>query len=129
MGTAPTWRQSVIESLADLPIVIANPRRDDWDSTWRQSINEPRLREQVLWELKAMECARVIAVYFVPETQAPISLMELGLHANSGRMLVCCPDGFYRKGNVEIVAFRYGVPLFEQLDPFVSELRERLQST
>jgi hypothetical protein len=38
------------------------------------------------------------------------------LFARSGKLLVCCPEGFWRKGNVEIVCARYGVPLVGELD-------------
>ena len=62
-------------------VVVLNPRRVDWDSSWTQSIREPKFRGQVEWELDALERAQVIAMWFVPETRAPITLLELGLHA------------------------------------------------
>ncbi len=60
--------------------------------------------------------ADVIALYLAPGTQSPISLMELGLHANGGKLVVCCPDGFWRKGNVQIVCARWGIPLVESME-------------
>jgi hypothetical protein len=127
MGNAPHWRKVVIEFLRDLPIVIANPRRDDWDSTWIQSINCKQFREQVLWELDAMEKARMIGVYFAPDTYAPITLLEMGLFAHSDRLVVCCPNGFYRKGNIEIVTFRYGIPFYQSMDRFIAALKRELR--
>lgn len=70
-----------------------------------------------------LEAADIVAMYVAPETKAPVSLLELGLHARSGKLRVCCPDGFWRQGNVEMVCARYGVPLFDTLDALISGLR------
>jgi hypothetical protein len=51
----------------------------------------------VEWELEAQERADVIAMFFASETRAPITLLELGLFAGSGRLVVCCPEGFWRR--------------------------------
>jgi hypothetical protein len=128
MGTADDWQRQVEAALHDLPVVILNPRRDEWDASWVQSISNPQFREQVEWELEAQERARVIAMYFAPPTRAPITLLELGLFARSGKLLVCCPEGFWRKGNVEVVCARYGVPLVAELAELVRLVRERVRS-
>ena len=109
MGAAENWQEKVQDILTHEPVTILNPRRDDWDSTWKQTIDNPKFMEQVEWELSAMEIADVIALYFDPKTQSPISLLELGLFGHTGKMIVCCPDGFWRKGNVDIVCRRYGI--------------------
>lgn len=109
MGKAEDWQTRLTNMLRDQDITILNPRRDDWDDTWEQKIEHPLFREQVEWELKAMEVADKIALYFSPGTFAPITLLEFGLHARSGKLIVCCPEGFYRKGNVDIVCARYNV--------------------
>ena len=36
------------------------------------------------------------------------------------------PEGFWRKGNVEVVCGRYGVPLVGEFTEFVKLLRERV---
>jgi len=128
MGTAEDWQSSMTARLADMDIVILNPRRDDWDATWRQSIDDPQFRGQVDWELDGLERARVIALWFVPESRAPISLLELGLTARSGKVIVGCPDGFWRKGNVEVVCERFGIPLLADFSSFVAAVRARLSA-
>jgi hypothetical protein len=128
MGLAEPWQARVESALADLEVVILNPRRDDWDNSWRQSIHDPRFREQVEWELAAQERATLIAMYFAPATKAPVTLLELGLAARGGKLLVCCPDGFWRKGNVEVVCARYGIALFDDLTGLVAEVRRRLEA-
>jgi hypothetical protein len=42
----------------------------------------------------------------------------LGLHATSKKLYVVCPDGFYRRGNVEMVCSTYDIPLFNTLEEF-----------
>jgi hypothetical protein len=128
MGTAEDWQTQVERALGDLDVVVLNPRRDEWDASWVQSIADRNFREQVEWELEAQEQAGIIAMYFDPRTQAPVTLLELGLFARSGKLLVCCQEGFWRKGNIEVVCARYGVPLVGELPELVSLLRKRLGS-
>jgi hypothetical protein len=66
-------------------------------------------------------------MYFHPETKAPISLLELGLHAASGKIIVVCPDGFWRKGNVEIVCTRYNIPMFNSLEDGMGALESKIR--
>ena len=68
----------------------------------------------------------IIVVYFDPKTKSPITLLEVGLHAASGKMLLCCPDGFWRKGNIEVVCDRYGIPLFHHFSDLIEALKTKL---
>lgn len=124
MGAAADWQAEVIAALADLDLAILNPRRPAWDSSWRQSIDNPPFREQVEWELHGLETATIVAMYFAPTTRAPVTLLELGLVARSGRAVVCCPDGYWRKGNLEVVCARYGLPLLATLDELIARIRQ-----
>ena len=126
MGRAGDWQAEVTAALSDLEIAVLNPRRDDWDSSWRQSIDDPRFRGQVEWEIAAQERADLIAMYFAPETLAPITLLELGLFAASGKQVVCCPAGYWRRGNVEVVCARYRIPFVETLPELIALARSRL---
>jgi hypothetical protein len=127
MGLAEPWQAVLEQALADLPLTILNPRRDEWDATWEQSIDNAAFRQQVEWELEAQERASLIAMYFAPATKAPITLLELGLFARSGKVVVCCPPDFWRRGNVEVVCARYGVPLVVELAELVQAVRERFR--
>jgi len=127
MGEAENWQERVARELSDVPnLTILNPRRDDWDRSWVQSIAYRQFREQVEWEISAQEMANVIFMYFAPASKAPITLLELGLFARSGKMIVCCPDGFWRKGNVEVVCNRFGIPLSDDLDDAIERLKNSL---
>lgn len=120
-GKAAFWQDQVLAGLSRLSGTLLNPRRPQWDASWRQSIDEPRFRGQVEWELSGLEQADIIAIYFDPATGAPITLMELGLFARSGKAIVACPEGYWRKGNVDIVCARYGVENVEDLDALIAK--------
>jgi hypothetical protein len=128
MGQAEEWQAEMERLLADLPVALLNPRRDEWSADWEQRITNPPFREQVEWELTGLEQATLIAMYFAPNTHAPVTLLEMGLHARSGQLLVCCPDGFWRKGNIEVVCARYDVPLLDTLPMLAEAVRQRLET-
>lgn len=132
-GAASNWQDKIAEAVQDQDILILNPRRDDWDASWKQSISDMRFFEQVHWELNAQEIADVMIYVFAPDSEeaktslAPITLLELGLFANSNkRILVCCPDNYWRKGNVEIICDRYNIPLFNSLDDLIVKTKKLL---
>jgi len=120
MGTAEEWQTRILVYLADKNVLILNPRRLDWDSSWEQKIENQKFREQVEWELNGLDMVDKILMYFDPKTKAPISLLELGLYAHTKKLIVCCPDGFWKKGNVDIVCVKYNIPQIKHL----SEIRD-----
>lgn len=126
LGAAAPRQHAVEVAMADRDVWLLNPRRDAWDSSWEQDISNPRFREQVEWELDAQERATVIAMHFDPATRSPITLLELGLFARSERLIVSCPAGFWRRGNVQVVCARYGIPLEDSLDALLERLVARL---
>ena len=126
MGSAPDWQADVITALREESVLVLNPRRSDWNPEWRPEAEEPHFRQQVEWELAALESADVIVLYLAPETQSPISLLELGLHAASGKLIVLCPRGYWRKGNVDITARRYGVRQVATMDELILATRQRI---
>ena len=115
MGKAEDWQSEMSQFFFESGYSVFNPRRKDWDSSWKQEYENPQFFQQVTWELNALEQSDVIIMYFVPDTQSPISLLELGLFAYSKKLHVVCPQGFWRKGNIEIVCDRYEIPLYEDL--------------
>lgn len=124
MGAAVNWQEQVTTALEGKDITILNPRRDDWDSSWVQSINNDQFREQVEWELDALSKADGIIMYFDPNTKSPISLLELGLHARHPGLVVCCPEGFWRKGNVDVVCKKYDIAQIPTLEELIAKLKE-----
>jgi hypothetical protein len=128
MGTAINWQLIVATSLESYNGYILNPRRDDWDSSWKQELNNPQFYEQVTWELDMLDACDYIFMYYDPATKSPISLLELGLHACGGSksIIVCCPDGFWRKGNVDIVCQRYNIPVYSDFETAIVALKSKL---
>jgi len=119
MGKAEEWQQKLIDELEDKPYIFFNPRRDDWDSSWAQKITDKNFKEQVTWELEALEVADVIVMYFDPNTKSPISLLELGLHARDKKLIVYCPDDFWKKGNVDVLCEVYNIKQVKSFEELV----------
>lgn len=82
MGAAKDWQSKVIKELESSnlkhDLLILNPRRKDWDSSWKQDIDNPQFRKQVNWELNMLEDADLVIFNFDPNTKSPVTLMELG---------------------------------------------------
>ena len=127
-GTAPDWKKEITEELADCPITIYNPRRDNWNPNIVQSETNPEFNYQVNWELNRLDLADIIFMYFSPTTTSPITLLELGAYKESKKIIVCCPDGYYRKGNVEVVCSREGIPLFNDLSQATASLKSKISN-
>jgi hypothetical protein len=128
----PAWQTSLASSLSDLPVDILDPRRDDWDSSWIEDISFPKFKEQIEWEMDYAKVADVVVFYFAPEALTPITLLELGMYAGTGKAIVCCPEGFYKRGNVQMVCLRYGIDLLGNLEDLKKKVRsclvEKLQT-
>ena len=126
-GVAAKWQDKIAEALKDKDVEIYNPRRDLWDSTLEQSIHNKEFKEQVLWEHKHLTLSDIIVMYFDPNTKSPISLLELGLFADSGKMIVYCPDGFWRKGNVDVICSIYNIMQAHSEKELITILKNKLQ--
>lgn len=144
MGNSEDWQKQIINKLSapkkevsgtfkliegmtplpstERPITIFNPRRPDWDNNVKQEFSDPTFYQQVNWELDALEKADIIIMNILPKSKSPITLLELGLYAQSRKLYVVCPEGFERKGNVDITCNRYNVPLFDSVDELLSAL-------
>lgn len=121
MDKAVNWQKRCEEELSE-KYIIFNPRRDSWNSSWEQSIDNPQFKEQVTWELNALEQSDIIIMFFANNTKSPISLLELGLFAHSNKMKVVVEKGFWRKGNIDIVCERYDIQQYDSLDILLEEI-------
>ncbi len=125
MGSAKDWQSEVVDALKDYDVILTNPRRTDWDSSWEQSADDPKFREQVEWEQDNLDAADFRIFNFEKDSKSPITFEEMG--ANLDRPgVICCPDGFYRKGNVDIVAERAGMPVYESFDSMMEYIKDML---
>lgn len=127
MGVAENWQDKFANIFKKHNITFLNPRRDQWDNSLTQSIDNKLFRDQVEWELNGLIEADFIVMYFDPKTKSPISLLELGLMARDKKMYVCCPDEFYRRANVEIVCNRFDVPMYGDWFGFVETMKHKFE--
>jgi hypothetical protein len=120
MGESLAWQPEAAALAQEAGWTVLNPRREGVTS-WEPSAADPDFAEQVNWELDAQDQADRIVMNLVAGSLSPISLLELGLYAASGKLVVICPPEFWRAGNVEIVCQRYHIPLVatieEAIDP------------
>lgn len=122
---AVDWQKRVRSQLGNLEYTLYNPRRAIWDASWGE--DDPRFIEQVKWELAAMKIADIILMHFEPGTMSPITLLELGLYAASGKLYVSCPTGFWRRGNVRIICEEHGIRMHESLQELLATVRTLLK--
>jgi hypothetical protein len=127
MGKASEWQVYLTSTFSDLPITVFNPRHDDWSLKWEQDISNSKFKEQVMWEMDRLNEVDVIALYFEPGTTSPISLLQLGKYASSGKLVVCCPEGFWKRGNVQVICELDGVPLMKTMEELEVHTRKRLE--
>jgi hypothetical protein len=99
------------------------------NSSWKQTIEDKQFNEQVTWELTNIENSDAMLVYFDKDTQSPITLAELGLACGKfpDKVIVCCPEGFFRKGNVDILCHRYGVEQIKSLKELPDVLKKKFK--
>lgn len=126
MGAAEPWQDELAKRLEGLKVIVFNPRRDDWDSSWVQDPTPgTQFHTQVSWELDHIEKSDLVVFYFDPKTQSPITLLELGHVLGKSRYcIVCCPDGYFRKGNVVITCARNGIQVLNSKEEFFDKIVE-----
>ena len=148
LGEAENWQQEAIRLLEEKfepkavtstsvlfgwgtnkKYCVFNPRRVQWVGAKESTIDNVDFYRQVKWELDAMERAEFIILNFCGNTRSPISLLELGLHANkpngisfNQKLHVICPDNFWRKGNVDIVCEHYKIPQHKNLTEAIEKM-------
>lgn len=133
MGKAKDWQTEIQNSFKKETVTFFNPRRDDWDSSWEQSIEDERFRTQVMWEIEHILQADIPLFFLQAGTVSPISLWEIGLvtlkhYYKQTNMIVCCEEGFERRGNIEVDCYRFGIPLVATLDELKKELKKMLKN-
>lgn len=119
MGNSRDWQKDIYERFLEMDgrYILFNPRQENWDAS-----RPGEMDYQVRWELEHLEEADIILMYILGTSKSPISLLEMGLHAKGGKMVVICEEDFYRYDNVRITCEYYDVPLFNNLDTFLSKM-------
>ena len=102
-GKGIQWQREVVKELEKYPGILLNPRRDSWAAP----LAPKQLQIQINWELDGLEQSELILLFLAPGSKSPITLLELGLFAKDKHIVVCCPEGFWRKSTVDAVCRRY----------------------
>lgn len=118
MGNSRDWQLEIYDNFSRMNgrYILFNPRQDHWDAS-----RPGEMDYQVRWELDHLEEADMIIMYILGSSKSPISLLEMGLHARGGKMIVICEEDFYRYDNVHITCDYYDVPFYSDLDSFLED--------
>ncbi len=119
MGNSVDWQAATIDRFRQRGTgryLFFNPRR----ATGLDGTKED-LHYQIRWELEHLERADVIIMYILGTSKSPISLLEMGIHIHSGKLLVACEPDFYRYDNLKITCEYYGIPLYNSLDELLAK--------
>ena len=122
MGTAENW-QDKAASLFEKKgggFLLYSPRQAEWHPE-----REGEMDYQVNWELEHLEKADYILMNFLSGSQSPVTLLEMGLHARGGKLLVVCTPGYFRYDNVRITCQRYSIPLYATLEEAIDTIRRK----
>ena len=122
MGRSADWQAALVARFRDstaaagsssTPAVGSSmPRRPKWSIRSRG-------------ELAHLEAADLIVMNLLGDSRSPISLLEMGLYARSGKLFVACSPDYYRYDNVRITCRRYGVPLYDSLTALLDDLPQQ----
>ena len=107
------WRKSIIKK-AKSSIHFFDPTRRDHDS-----LDNLEMQRHINWELMALELSDQIILNFLPDSKSPISMVELGLYARSGKLVVVCPIDFYQRRYIEVLCKTYNIKLFSNLNDLI----------
>lgn len=70
----------------------------------------------------------VVVVYFGKDAKAPITLLELGYILGKGKnVIVGCEEGFWKRGNVDIICRRSGVEIVSTLQELMTKVFETIE--
>lgn len=104
-GDSTNWQEELIEKCKNLNVVFYNPRKKEWPT------NTLTVQDQIKWEQEHLDRADIIIMFLLDNSKSPISLLELGLYAQSGKIFVFCNPAFYRWENVRLTCDKYNIPL------------------
>ena len=119
MGKSVDWQKNTAEWFRQKEsgkYMLFNPRRGKGLSGEMSDFEH-----QVNWELEHLEKADLIIMNILGSSKSPISLLEMGIYMQSGKMHIICEPDYYRYDNVRITCKRYGVPLYHSLDDYLKE--------
>jgi len=122
-GKSFDWQKAMAKEWDKFDIVLLNPRRPDWDSKAKSK----EIKEQINWELEAMDKADIIVLNIIEDSESPISIAEAYRHAGDSKLFVCCPKGFYRYENVKAVCDYYGSAVYNSWEDLTKDFNKNMK--
>lgn len=107
-GDSTNWQEEVVKGYTERfgdDVIFYNPRRPDWNQY------PTNLTYQIKWEQAHLDGSDLIVMCLLDDSKSPISLLELGLYAQSHKIIVFCNPKFYRYWNVKLTCEKYDIPL------------------
>lgn len=115
-----TWRKNVIKTLNSKACFLDPTRLD------HNTMNNIEMENHINWELEALALSDIVFLNFLPTSQSPISLIELGMYVKSTKLLVNCPDQFYQSRYIKALCKKYKVPIYPSLNESLQYLKNML---
>jgi len=78
-------------------------------------LNTKEMKRHINWELNALQLSDIILLNFLPDALSPISLVELGMYVRSNKLIVICPQEFYKSNYVHTLCEKYNTPIFNNI--------------
>ena len=128
----PRWRSHTVDSTQYRKVFLAGTIDMGRSADWQAAL-VARFRDSIggrwlffgAWELAHLGAADLIVMSRRGDSRSPISLLEMGLYARSGKLFVACSPDYYRYDNVRITCRRYGVPLYDSLTALLDDLPQQ----
>lgn len=116
-GESLNWQDNVIIELINLGVSceVFNPRRKHWNP----NPSKEEMENQIKWEQEHLDKSDIIAMVLLDKSKSTISLLELGLYANTKKLVVFCTPNFYRWDNVRLTCEKYNIELVQDLHPLI----------
>jgi nucleoside 2-deoxyribosyltransferase len=120
------WQSKVENELSNLDVTILNPKLNTWFRPDQQSVQNEAFKSQVDWELTGLENADIVVLCLLEASDSSTTLIEFGLTARTGKLIVYCEEYFWRFGNIEVTCHRYDIPMAKSLDELIVLTKEKL---
>lgn len=117
-GNSLNWQDKTIIELINLGVKdleVYNPRREHWNP----NPSKEDMEYQIKWEQDHLDKADIIAMILLDDSKSPISLLEMGLYAKTGKLIVFCTPNFYRWDNVRLTCEKYHIELVQDIHPTI----------
>ncbi|HEX4606764.1 MAG TPA: nucleoside 2-deoxyribosyltransferase domain-containing protein [Urbifossiella sp.] len=117
------WQAELVHILGDAPLVLLNPRRENYP--WH---DPAAAEEQIRWEFRHLRRATAVLFWFPPETLCPIALFELGgqVRAVDQPLFVGTDPAYARRQDVviQLRLARPEVTVVDDLAALAGQVRE-----